>query len=143
MDARCGDVAIVASVDLFLLMGFHEAFRCGVVVGLPPPERSVRGDLVVVLAVREDCELAQVWGEPRCRVRHMDETVLDLRGLRVHAHHLVGLRLIAGDRVAALMDQLLDQLGPRGLVLDQHDSGAKPVVLLAHRALQLRVFHCL
>ena len=33
--SRRGDVAMVASVDLLLLMGFHEAFRCGVVVGLP------------------------------------------------------------------------------------------------------------
>jgi len=34
-------------------------------------------------------------------------------------------------------DQLLDQLGAGGLVLDQHDTGAQPLVLLAHRALQL------
>jgi hypothetical protein len=53
----------------------------------------------------------------------------------------VGLRLVAGDRVDALLDQLLDQLGPRGLVLDQHDRRPEPLVLPAHVALQLRVFH--
>jgi len=41
----------------------------------------------------------------------MDETVLDHRGLRVHAHDLVGLRPVTGDRVETLGDQLLDQLG--------------------------------
>src|SRR5271167_1103841 len=40
-------------------------------------------------------------------------------------------------------DQLLDQLGAGGLVLDQHDTGPTPLVLLAHRPLQLRVFHAL
>jgi len=32
-------------------------------------------------------------------------------------------RLVAGDGVEAQFDQLLDQLGLRGLVLDQHDTG--------------------
>ena len=40
-----------------------------------------------------------------------------------------------------LLDQLLDQLGPRGLVLDQHDRGPESLVLRAHFALQLWVFH--
>ena len=71
----------------------------------------------------------------------MDKAVLDHRGLRVHTHDFIGLRLIAGDGVEAVGNQLLDQLGARGLVLDQHDTGAKQRVLVAHRALQLGVFH--
>jgi hypothetical protein len=70
----------------------------------------------------------------------MDETVLDHRGLRVHPHNLVALRLVAGDGVKTLGDQLLDQLGPRGLVLDQHDTRAEPLVLPPHRLLQLGIF---
>jgi len=94
-----------------------------------------------VLAVREDRQLVQIGCEPRCRVGQVDKTVLDHRGLRVHAHDLVGLRLVAGDRVEALSDQLLNQLGPRGLVFDQHDRGPEPLVLRAHFTLQLGVFH--
>ena len=66
----------------------------------------------------------------------MDKAVLDHCGLRVHAHGLVRLRLVAGDRVQTLLDQLLDQLGARGLVLDQHDIGREGLALLAYRALQ-------
>ena len=56
------------------------------------------------------------------------------------AHDLVGSPLVPGDGVAALPRQLLDQLGARGLVLDQHDTRAQPFVLLAHSALQFRIF---
>ena len=42
------------------------------------------------------------------------------RGLRIKTHDLVAGRLVARDAVAAVGDQLLDQLGARGLVLDQH-----------------------
>ena len=62
----------------------------------------------------------QVLVEPWRGLGNVDETVLDHRGLRVHAHDLVTGRLVARDAVAALGDQLLDQLGARGLVLDQH-----------------------
>jgi len=51
------------------------------------------------------------------------KAVLDHRRLRMHPHDLVGLWLVAGDGVQAQLDQFLDQLGPRGLVLDQHDTG--------------------
>ena len=51
------------------------------------------------------------------------------------------LRPVAGDGVEAFGDQFLDQLRARGLVLDQHDRGLEPLVLLAHRALQFGVFH--
>ena len=70
----------------------------------------------------------------------MDKAVLDHCRLRVHAHDLVLTRLVAGGGVEAIGDQLLDQLGARGLVLDQHDTGAVERVLVAHGALQLRVF---
>jgi hypothetical protein len=69
------------------------------------------------------------------------KAVLDHRGLRVHAHHLVAMRAVAGDGVEVLGDQLLDQLGAGGLVLDQDDGRAEPLAVLAHRALQLGVFH--
>jgi len=59
----------------------------------------------------------------------------------VHAHDLVRLRLVAGDRVEALLDQFPDQLGPRRLVLDQHDIGIEGLGLLAYRALQFGTFH--
>jgi hypothetical protein len=91
----------------------------------------------------------------------MDKAVLDHCRLRVHAlgeaklrltrqalplatpraHDLVLTRLVAGDGVEAVGDQLLDQLGARGLVLNQHDTGAEQRVLIAHCALQFRVFH--
>jgi hypothetical protein len=56
---------------------------------------------------------------------------------------LSALRLVAGDRVQTLLDQFLDQLGARGLVLDQDDTRVEGLALLAHRALQLRIFHAL
>jgi aryl-alcohol dehydrogenase-like predicted oxidoreductase len=45
-----------------------------------------------------------------------------------------------GSGVAPIGYQLLDQLGTRGLVLDQQHAGGEPVALLAHRALERRVF---
>jgi hypothetical protein len=47
---------------------------------------------------------------------------------------LSAVGLIACDGVAAVGDQLLDQLGARGLVLDQHDIGLEEVLLVAHGA---------
>ena len=43
----------------------------------------------------------QVFGEPGRLLRQMHEAVLDHRGLRVHPHDFVRLRLVAGDRVQA------------------------------------------
>src|SRR6266852_3802563 len=83
----------------------------------------------------------------------VDKAVLDHRGLGVHAlgeaklrltrqalplatpraHDLVGLRLVAGDGVEALLDQFLDQLGARGLVLEQHDIGVEALKLAPGR----------
>ena len=43
--------------------------------------------------------------------------------------------------MTAIMDQFLDQLGARGLVLDQHDIRIDLVVLLlAHGALERRIY---
>jgi len=51
----------------------------------------------------------QILGEPGRFFGQMHKAVLDHRGLRVHPHDLVGLRLVAGDRVQALLDQFLDE----------------------------------
>ena len=93
------------------------------------PVQELRGriGLVVVLAVGEDGQLVEVFGEPRCGLGDVDKAVLDHRGLRVQAHDLVAGRLVARDAMAALGDQLLDQLGARGLVLDQHDARIEQV----------------
>jgi hypothetical protein len=50
----------------------------------------------------------------------MHKAVFDHRGLGVHAHDLVALRLAAGDCVETVDHHLLDQLAPRDLVLDTH-----------------------
>jgi len=94
-----------------------------------------------VLAFREGGQLVQVFGELRRLLWQMDKAVLDHRGLRVHAHDLVRLRLVTADGVQTLGHQLLDQLGARGLVLDQDDISLEGRALLAHRALQFGVFH--
>src|SRR5437763_3468952 len=49
-------------------------------------------------------------------------------------------RLVTRDSMAAIGDQFLDQLGTRSLILDQHDSCAMTVLLLAHRSLERRIF---
>ena len=107
----------------------------------PVEQLGGRVDLVVVLAFGKDCQLVQVFGEPRRFFRQMHKAVLDHRGLRVHPHDLVGLRLVAGDRVQALLDQFLDQLGAGRLVFDQHDIRCERRALLAYRALQFGIFH--
>jgi hypothetical protein len=43
----------------------------------------------------------------------------------------------------SLLDRFLDQLGPRGLVLDQDDIGIEGLGLLEHRALQFGILHAL
>jgi hypothetical protein len=98
-----------------------------------------------------------IFGEPGPLFGQMHKAVLDHRGLGVHAlgeaklrlsrqalplatpraHDLVRLRLIAGNRMETFGDQLLDQLGAGGLVLDQHNALVERLALLAHRALEL------
>jgi hypothetical protein len=58
--------------------------------------------------------------------------MLDDPGLSIQAHGFVGGRVVLSDAVAALGDQLLDQLGAGSLVLDQHDTRIKQALLLAH-----------
>src|SRR6266446_1752837 len=106
----------------------------------PVEELSRRIDLVVMLAFRKDRHLVKVFGEPGSLFWDMDKAVFDHRGLRVQAHDLVAFRLVAGDRMEPVGDQILDQLGARGLVLDQHDVGGEQAVLFAHGTLQCRVF---
>ena len=59
----------------------------------------------------------KIFGEPWGGLGNVDKAVLDHRGLRVQTHDLVAGRLVASDTVAAIGDQLLDQLGARSLVL--------------------------
>src|SRR5271163_2623258 len=117
----------------------------GAAAGLLEPVQHLRSrvDLVVVPASRKSRQLVQVFGEPSRLSGEVNKAVLDHRGLRVHPHDLVGLRLVAGDGVQAFVDQLLDQLGAGGLVLDQDHARLEGLALLAHRALQLGVFHAL
>src|SRR6516162_7175367 len=106
------------------------------------PIEKLRGriDLVVVLAFWEDNHLMEVLGEPRRVFGNTDEAVLDDRGLRMHAHDLVGGRLVPRHTITAILDQLLDQLSARGLVLDQHDTRSKQALLLAHGAFEDGIF---
>src|SRR5205814_8177396 len=76
------------------------------------------------------------FGWPRGGFVNLDKAVLDNRSLCVQTQGLVAVRVVAGDTVAAIMDQLLDQLGPGGLVLDQHLARTEQPLLLAHGALQ-------
>ena len=84
------------------------------------PVEKLRGRvcLVVMLAVGEHGQLVEVFGEPRSVLGEMDKAVLDHRGLCVQTHGFVEGRLIPGGGIAALGDQLLDQLRAGRLVLD-------------------------
>src|SRR5437868_2609158 len=81
----------------------------------------------------------EVFGEPGCGLGNVDKAAVDHPGLRVQTHDLVAGRLVARDTMAAILDQLLDQLGARGLVLDQHLSRVEQALLLAHGALERRI----
>jgi len=108
----------------------------GAAASLLEPIEHLAGriDLVLMLALWENRQLVQVFGEPRRFFRQMHKAILDHRGLRVHAHDLIGLRLVAGDRVQTLGHQLLDQLGAGRLVFDQRDIRCEGRALLADRA---------
>src|SRR5215472_8506642 len=82
----------------------------------------------------------EVFGEPGRVLGNADKAVLDHRGLGMHAHDLVGGWLIPGHAITALPDRLLDQLGARSLVLDQHNIRAEQPLLLPDRALEVRIF---
>ena len=103
----------------------------------------VESDLVVVLVLGKHRQLVEVFVQPRRGLGDVDEAIVDHRGLRVQTHDLVAGRLVARDGVAAIGDQLLDQLGARGLVLDQHFVRTEQALLLAHGTLERRVFEAL
>ena len=63
-----------------------------------------------MLAVGEHGQLVEVLGEPGSTFGDSGKAVLDHRGLCVQTHGFVEGRLIPGDGIAALGDQLLDQL---------------------------------
>ena len=86
----------------------------------PVQELRCRVDLVVVLAAREDRHLVEVFGKPGRRLGKVHKAVVDGRRLGVQTHDLVALRPVAGDAMAVIDDQLLDQLSARGLVFNQH-----------------------
>src|SRR5258708_8304257 len=77
-----------------------------------------------MLALREHRHLVKIFGEPGGGLGNVDKTV--------QTHGFVASRLVAGDAMTAISDQLLDQLRARGLVLDQHDSRTEQPLLLAH-----------
>src|SRR6266446_7914514 len=68
-----------------------------------------------MLALWEDGHLLEIFGEPWCGLGDVDKAVLDHRGLRVQAHDLVAGRLITRDTMAAIGNEILDQLGARAL----------------------------
>jgi hypothetical protein len=73
----------------------------------PVQELRDRIDLVVVLSLREHHHLVEVFCKPRGRLGDADETVLDQCALRVPAHDLVDGRLVVGDTIETIGDQLL------------------------------------
>ena len=100
---------------------------------------AVEFDLVVVAAGGEGRELGEIVGEPGSLFGQEDEAVFDHRRLRVEAHDLVAVGGKAGDMRNSVADQVLDELGPRGAVLDHDRLGLKQPVLLDNRPPELRV----
>jgi hypothetical protein len=52
----------------------------------------------------------EVFGEPGGVLGYVNKAAVNYRGLRVQTHDLVAGRLVARDTMAAILDQLLDQL---------------------------------
>jgi hypothetical protein len=71
-----------------------------------------RVNLVVVSASGEHCQLMKIVGEPVGGFGQVNEAVLDGCGLRVQAHDLVAVGLVARDARKASVDKVLDQLRP-------------------------------
>ena len=91
--------------------------------------------MIVVAPVWEYDEFLQVIGEPMLLARHVHKAVFDRRGLGMKPHDLVAIRLAAHHHGEAALDQLLDQLRPRRLVLDKNERRIEPRALLDHRPL--------
>jgi hypothetical protein len=58
-----------------------------------------------MLAVREHCELVEVFGQAGAAFRDMNKAALDDRSLRVHARRLIAGRLVARNAMTAIGDQ--------------------------------------
>ena len=71
---------------------------------------------MVMLALGKSRRLLEVFGEPARPFRQLDKAALDHCGLGVHPHDFIGLRLVAGDGVQALLDQFLETICRRGLL---------------------------
>ena len=74
----------------------------------------------------------KIVGEPMGGFGQVNEAVLDGCGLRVQAHDLVAVGLVSRDARKARVDQVLDQLRPRRLVLDQDGHRTEEIALFAH-----------
>src|ERR1700730_176986 len=85
--------------------------------GSPPvnPVESLRSrvDLIVMFAVREDSQFVTKRCKPIRLLWKVEKSVLDGAADRMHAHHLVQFRLVAGDSMQPLADELLDELRSR------------------------------
>jgi hypothetical protein len=82
-----------------------------------------------VAAVGKDRQLVQIIGEPMGVAGQMHEAILDRRGLGMKPHDLVAVRFVARDLGKTGLDELLDQLCARGLVLDQDDRRVEQAML--------------
>ena len=127
--------------DQHIVVGEHvPAAGGGDEVPLDPIEGLGGGvRLVVVPCLGEGGELVEVIGEPGGIGGEVDEAARDHGGLRVQAHDFVARGRVGGDGVEPFGDELLDQLGAGGLVLDEDDLGAVERGLVAHGALEARV----
>jgi hypothetical protein len=100
------------------------------------PVEQLRGrvDLVVVPAIGEDGQLVKILRQHDAVFVRWTKPFSIIAVCAVHAHDLVRLRLVAGDGVEAVADQLLDQLSIRGL-----DTGAEQRVLVANSPRRNRI----
>ena len=103
-------------------------------------------DLIVVAARGKRQKLLSEFVEPMRSLRKINRSSLDARGLRIHAHQLVVLRL-DGNRMDIVALEVLNQWHARSLVLDQQSVLVRHVPLLAmqlnHLALEVRIFQAL
>jgi hypothetical protein len=109
------------------------------------PRESLGGriDLVVVLASGEGRKFVQILGEPWDLPRQRYEAVFNCRGLRMETHHLVAHRGDCLDDGATILDELLNQLCARRLILNQYYRGSMELSLLSDRPFEFRVIQSL
>jgi len=103
-------------------------------------------DLIVVAAGGKRQKLLAEFVEPMRSLRKINRSGLDARGLRIHANHLVVLRL-DGNRMDIVAPEVLNQRHARSLVLDQQCvivCRVPPLAMqLNHLALEVRIFQAL